>query len=286
MTTVDILDRTHSVIKSGGMIFAARQTGLYRIGAQSDAQNLFRTWLPEDDVPTLAITVDSSAGLMLAGINGGIARSADGGRNWEAVQFRSPPPLVTCLALSSAFEDDGCVLAGTFEDGIFRSTDGGKSWRAHNHGLFDHSIYCLALSPSFAYDGIAYAGTGSGVYGSQSGGRFWQDLVLPAGDEAALSLALSADFALYAGTESQGLLRSCDAGHSWQTLMGTQGAVNAIEAIGESTLVAQVDDTVLRSIDGGATWVELVSQGVDCLALAGETILLAMSDGSIRQLTL
>ena len=284
MTTVDIMDRTHSLVNSRGMTYAARQSSLYRINANGDAQNLYQTWLPDEDLPTLAIAVDSGGGTILAGINGGVARSTNGGLNWDAIQFRSPPPLVTCLALSPEFAHDACVLAGTYEDGVFRSSDGGKTWRAHNHGLFDHSVYCLALSPSFAEDGIAYAGTGSGIYRSQSGGRFWRDLVLPAGDETVLSLALSPDLAvLYAGTESHGLQCSSDAGENWWTLLQQNGAVNAVAMAADRTLVVQLDDTVLRSTDGGATWIEVVAANVDCLAVEDETILLAMSDGSIRQ---
>ena len=95
-------------------------------------------------------------GTLLGGINGGVARSDDDGGAWEAIQFRSPPPLVTCLVASN--DDGGCILAGTFEDGIFpldrwRGAVGG----AHNHGLFDHGVYCLALSPDFERDGVAYA---------------------------------------------------------------------------------------------------------------------------------
>ncbi len=285
MTTVDIMDRTHSLVKSSGMIYAARQSSLYRINANGEVQNLYQTWLPDEDLPTLAIAVESGDGTILAGINGGVARSTNGGLSWDAIQFRSPPPLVTCLALSPEFARDACVLAGTYEDGVFRSSDGGKTWRAHNHGLFDHSVYCLALSPSFAEDGIAYAGTGSGIYRSQSGGRFWRDLVLPAGDETVLSLALSNGFVLYAGTESHGLLCSCDAGETWRSLLPQNGAVNAVAMAADRTLVVQLDDAVLRSTDGGATWIEVVAANVDCLAVEDETILLAMSDGSIRRQT-
>ena len=214
------------MLTAGDAVYAARQTGLYRIGASGE-RNLYHSWLPDQAVPTLAIAAVGD--LLLAGINGGVARSEDGGASWQAqITFRAPAPLVTCLALSPAFEGDGCILAGTFEDGVFRSTDGGETWRAVNHGLFDHSVYALALSPDFAVDGIAYAGTGSGVYRSENSGRLWWDLTMPAGDETVLSLALAENGALYAGCEAHGLLRSTDAGESWETLLETDGAVNGI----------------------------------------------------------
>ena len=283
MTTVDLMDRAHSMVAAGGAIYAARQSGLYRMNAPGNAQSLFRSWLPDQAMPALALAIAASSGLMLAGISGGVARSTDGGANWEAVQLRAPAPLVTCLAAAPDFAAGGCVLAGTFADGVFRSTDGGATWLAVNHGLFDHSVYALALSPQFAEDGVAYAGTGSGIYASENGGALWRDLAMPAGDDTVLSLAAAENGALYAGCETQGLLRSTDHGDQWETLLEPRGAVNAIALADDSRIIAQVNDGVLGSSDGGASWKETVAGAVDCIALAGESILLAMSDGSIRQ---
>jgi len=284
MTTADLMDRAHSVVAAGGAIYTARQSGLYRMNAPGEEQSLFRPWLPDQEMPALALAIDDASGLILAGISGGVARSTDCGATWEAIPLRAPAPLVTCLAAAPAFAaTGGCVLAGTFADGIFRSTDGGATWLAVNHGLFDHSVYALALSPRFAEDGVAYAGTGSGIYASENGGRWWRDVSLPAGDETVLSLALAENGALYAGCETQGLLRSTDNGENWETLLEPRGAVNAIALADDSRIIAQVNDGVLGSSDGGASWQATVAGDVDCIALAGESILLAMSDGSIRQ---
>ena len=287
MMSIETLERINSLLATDDLIYAARQSGLHRLTAAGDnSRSLFESWLPGQDVPTLAIAAYGE--LLMAGIKGGVARSADGGASWEAQQFRAPAPLVTCLALSTDFDDDGVVLAGTFEDGVFRSTDGGISWRAVNHGLFDHSIYALALSPEFAHDGIVYAGTGSGVYRSENGGRLWWDLTMPADDETVLSLALAESGALYAGCEAHGLLRSNDAGLSWATLLETEGAVNAVALMPDGAIVAQVDDGVLLSRDDGASWSDIITVGLDCMALdiSSKTLLLAMADGSIRRVAL
>ncbi len=286
MTSIDTIERTNSLLTVGGAVYAARQSGLYRIDASGDEQNLYQSWLPDQALPTLAIAAVDD--LLLAGINGGVARSEDGGASWSAQQFRAPAPLVTCLAVSPAFADDGCVLAGSFEDGVFRSTDGGETWRAVNHGLFDHSIYALALSPEFTTDGIAYVGTGSGIYRSENGGRLWWDVTMPSGDETVLSLALSENGAFYVGCEAHGLLRSNDAGRSWETPLETKGAVNAVALTRGGVIFAQVDDGVLQSQDDGASWSEVVAANVDCLALGtdGETLFLAMAGGSIRRSSL
>ncbi len=286
MTSTDANDRTNSLLAAGDAVLAARQTGLYRIGASGDERNLYQSWLPGQELPTLAIA--AAGDLLLAGINGGVARSQDCGATWKAKPFRAPAPLVTCLALSPGFESDGCALAGAFEDGVFRSTDGGESWRAVNHGLFDHSVYSLALSPDFVMDGIAYAGTSSGIYRSENGGRLWWDVIMPAGDETVLSLALAEKGALYAGCETHGLLRSKDVGESWETLLKTDGAVNAVALTASGAIITQVDDGVVLSRDDGASWSELAAANVDCMALDadGDSLLVALADGAVRQLSL
>ncbi len=283
MTSIEVMERAHSLISAGGGIYAARQSGLYRIPAQGEAQSLYRSWLPDQDMPTLALAIDAGGDLILAGIHGGVARSTDGGASWQAVQLRAPGPLVTCLAATPNFAAGGCVLAGTFADGVFRSTDGGATWLAVSHGLFDHNIYALALSPRFAEDSVVYAGTGSGIYTSENGGRWWRDVSMPAGDETVLSLALAESGALYAGCEAHGLLQSKDGGETWRTLLATDGAVNAVELIYDSRIIALVDDRVLHTSDRGASWKEVIASGVDCLSLDGESLLMAMSDGSIHR---
>ncbi len=284
MSSIDTLNRTNALLAHGDALYAARQSGLYRIG--TDEQPLYQAWRPNQALPTLAIA--ACGDLLLAGINGGVARSEDAGANWRAHQFRAPAPLVTCLALSPAFIADGCALAGSFEDGLFRSSDGGCSWRAANQGLFDHSVYALALSPAFATDSLAYVGTGSGIYRSENGGSLWWDLTMPAGDETVLSLALAENGALYAGCEAHGLLRSNDGGRNWETLLAAGGALNSLALAKGGRIIAQVDDALLVSRDDGASWSELLAEGVICLAPGADenTLLIATSDGPIEELAI
>lgn len=292
-------DRTHALVEGDSAVYVARQSGLYRLsGVDGIAQNLYQSWQPDRAVATMAVALSSDFGadrIIVAGINGGVARSVDAGERWEALPFRSPPPLVTCLALSPSFTTDGIILAGAFEDGLFRSEDGGGGWRAFNFGLFDHNVYCLALSPRFADDNLAFVGTSSGIYRSENGGRFWRDLPLPSGDETVLSLALSPQFnideTLFAGTEAQGLLRSSDGGASWQRLNAPAGAVNAIVALtaadGNLLLAAQVDEGVYASADKGCNWREVAAADVHAVAAGRKgSLLLGMADGSVRRVTL
>ncbi len=291
-----ILDRIYTIAEVDGACFLARQSGLYRLASSNGAaRNLYQGWQPEDEIATLDIAMSPrfpQDGLILAGINGGVARSEDGGATWAALAMRSPAPLVTCLALSPAFASDRRVLAGSYEDGIFLSDDAGQGWAAFNFGLFDHKIFCLALSPDYPVDGVVMAGTSSGLYRSDNGGRLWQDLTMPAGDEAVLSLAFSPEYAgdrtILAGTESQGLLRSLDDGLTWEPFYKRQGAVNAIVCLPTvAGLAIQVDDAVLAYETGDSSWRQVAADAhVVASSEDGSALLLGMADGSVQRVAM
>ncbi|MCY4071724.1 MAG: hypothetical protein OXG60_10515 [Chloroflexi bacterium] len=292
-----IKDRTYTVAEVDGAYFVARQSGLYRLASSNGAaRNLYQGWQPEAEIATLDIAMSpgfSNDGLILTGINGGVARSEDGGATWTALAMRMPAPLVTCLALSPGFASDRRVLAGSYEDGMFLSDDAGQSWAAFNFGLFDHNIFCLALSPEFLADGLVMAGTSSGVYRSANGGRLWEDLTMPAGDEAVLSLAFSPEYAddrtILAGTESHGLLRSGDDGLTWEPFYRPAGAVNAIVCLPNvAGLAIQVDDSVLAYETGDGSWRQLAAADVHVAATSedGRALLLGMADGGVRRVAI
>ena len=77
--SIETLERTNGLLATDDLIYAARQSGLHRLTADGDnSRSLFESWLPGQDVPTLAIAAYGE--LLMAGIKGGVARSADGGR--------------------------------------------------------------------------------------------------------------------------------------------------------------------------------------------------------------
>jgi photosystem II stability/assembly factor-like uncharacterized protein len=279
-------------LASDGVAFAARSSGLYR---SADGG---RSWRPayaslslSEPLTTTAVALSpafAADGLVLAGANGGVLRSADRGATWERATMPAPPPLVTALALSPAFAADGVAFAATLEDGVLRSEDRGRSWHGWNFGLLDQSALCLALSPDFADDRTLLAGTGSGLFQSLNGGRSWRELPLPADCPAVLSVAFTAD-AILVGTEEHGAFRSEDGGDTWRPL-GAElpaGAVNAIvtaDSLTAPDLLLLVDDTLVASIDGGATWAERGPAGISAVAAAGTTLLLGLAGGEVMQL--
>lgn len=82
-----------------------------------------------------------------------------------------------CVAVDSG--NPGRVYVGTFDNGLYGSEDGGLTWREDEEGLGDRRVLSTAVSPSHQESGISvvYAGTEpSNLYRSEDGGRSWQRL--------------------------------------------------------------------------------------------------------------
>ncbi len=259
-----------------GICFAARSSGLYRSSDASQTWQLaYDSLRPEKPLPTSAVVLSpyfAADRTVFAGVPGAVLRSEDGGHTWHTAALSSPPPFVSVLVVSPNYLEDGCVFAGTIEDGVFRSADRGQHWAAWNFGLLDLNILALAVSPDYARDETLFVGTDSGIFRSTTGGRAWREVDRgPAGLRSTdfapvLSLAISPCYAtdgtLFAGSESMGLYRSRDRGHTW-TRLGENllsGPINSIlldpQYPKHPRLLVLVGDNLLLSDDDGETWEE------------------------------
>jgi photosystem II stability/assembly factor-like uncharacterized protein len=291
-----------------GICFAAAANGLFRSNDHADSfDDAFASLEITERLATPAVAVSPafpSDRTVFAGVHGAIMRSLDGGATWQYALLRTPPPVVTCLVVSPAFEEDGVAFAGTLEDGVFRTADRGSRWAAWNFGLIDLGVLSLAVSPAYGSDETLLAGTETGIFRSANGGRAWREVGLPADIAPVLSLAFSPNHAqdgrLFAGTEANGLWMSEDRGTSWSPVEALGGAaindVLVAQGRGGLTIAALADDALMWSADGGLTWTNAqvaLPADVSPLRVAapeglhpGCVLLLGCSDGEVRKVTL
>ena len=154
-----------------------------------------------------------------------IARLEESGGGWT-VQLSLQGSGAQCLAVDSG--DPDRVYAGLREAGVRRTADGGRTWS--DCALPAPGVFSLAVSPA---DGAVYAGTEpSALYRSDDRGESWRELksllelpsrptwsfpprpwtshvrwIAPSPHDADLLLV---------GIELGGLMRSTDAGRTWQ----------------------------------------------------------------------
>jgi hypothetical protein len=233
-----------------GVVFAATPAGIRRSANDGTTWAVAGLTSPVPFANVVAVSPEPK--VVYAGGREGAYRSSDGGAQWQHVLGGG-----NVLALAVPSRD--LVFAGTESDGVLRSEDGGRTWSGANPGLLDLTILALALSPSFAQDRIAFAATASGLYRTRNGGRSWRAVEVGSDDLAVQSLALSPRFAedrvVLAGTEADGLLRSDDAGDSWQPVEALAGqGVTALAFSAHGAGAAAIEAGVALSDDLGASW--------------------------------
>jgi photosystem II stability/assembly factor-like uncharacterized protein len=125
-----------------------------------------------------------------------------------------------------AAADPSVVYLTTPANGAWRSSDAGATWRlVYRAGTVDS----VAVDPTDP-DTIYLGGVGAATFKSVDGGATWIELIglygpSFGGDEIAIA---PSDPAVVYATDPPGLLRSDDAGATWQ---GTDAAARSVEDI-------------------------------------------------------
>jgi photosystem II stability/assembly factor-like uncharacterized protein len=204
---------------------------LYAIAGARFQQDLLRsldqgrTWakikLAE---PVTSVVFDpNEARVLHAGhMNATVSTSRDGGATWSWSQFQFYCSgwcyeAITSLALDPS--SPSTMYAGIDADfdypgfaELFKTIDGGGTWKQSDAGLvLWSSVYAVAVDPDNSQR--VFTGTSAGTYLSLDGAQTW------ARTSASHSRAFAVDpwnpLVLYAGTDSDGVLRSTDRGAHW-----------------------------------------------------------------------
>jgi len=182
-----------------------------------------------------------------------VYRSDDRGRTW------APVPDLDRRVYSFALGADGAHYVGLKEQ-IARSEDGGLHWTFLGNGLHPGTdVLDLAVVP---HDPTRlYAAAWEGLYRSEDGGRTWRRCSEGLGNVEVDALAWDDQGRLLAGTR-MGIYRRASDADRWEPLpQGLQDRhVQVFESDPENRVFyAGTDGGLLRSDDGGQTWVEVTS---------------------------
>jgi photosystem II stability/assembly factor-like uncharacterized protein len=223
-------------------------------------------WLSEDAGATWRLvtsdtlvvnTVVPLPGTILLGCEGaGVLRSSDVGRTWIASNDGFSERFVSSIAFDHLGHR---ILAGIVADrqhgGVMaRSTGGG--WTRLGTGLEGREVMSLAmLGPD------VLAGTDDGLF--LLDGQSWQrfDTIVNGRDVHPRVTDLVVSGRVVLAATADGLLRSTDAGTSWErTSPGIASHVSALAASTPGVVLAATPLGLFRSLDLGASW-EGVSHG-------------------------
>jgi photosystem II stability/assembly factor-like uncharacterized protein len=254
----------------GRILRSADGGGAWSVVYKSDAAG---------SVGGLAVCASNPRLVLAASTGEGVLRSADAGATWQAAGTAKD-------ARSVAIAPDGRVAyAACGKDGVLRSSDGGASWAATGSGIDPKCVVVeVAVDPSdpSRVCCIGTDGWNGFFYYSEDGGATWTpsrtmrrdfdaDPTLPddLGGRAGGTCALSrpANLALDPAHPERlfiaGNWRPCisqDGGRTWQE--SDRGAditvVTDIRFCEGRTYVTAMDEGLMVSPDGGASWRQLV----------------------------
>ena len=191
----------------------------------------------------------------VAGADGGVWRTTDGGASWTPLTDFMPTTSMGALAIDPINENN--IYAGTGEAnyanhcryglGIFKSTDGGDTWVQLAEETFAGRTFSRLVvnpdNPQVLYGAVAAAGGfpalaaaklhpgrygPMGIFRSEDGGTTWTQLLNGLPNDAASDVAIdpSDPTTVYAaignvfGAAHNGIYKSVDGGASWTKLEG------------------------------------------------------------------
>lgn len=214
--------------------------------------------------------------IVAVGERGHIVLSDDGGASWRQV---TSPTQSTLTALYFLGEKNGWAVG--HDSVILKSDDGGASWRQVHHAPDEQKPL---LDVWFGDELNGYA---MGAYGlfmeTSNGGISWQQRKIFDGDthiNAFSGASARAGSQLFIAGEAGTLLRSDDAGKTWQPLSSPyKGSFFGILPLSDNGLLTfGLRGNVFRSDDAGATW-NAVESGTQAALMGG--LVSTTTDGTV-----
>ncbi|MBA2632407.1 MAG: hypothetical protein H0U86_05345 [Chloroflexi bacterium] len=237
-----------------GLIAAAA----FGLGRESGGGPIAWATLDTADVHAMAFAPDDREHLYF-GHHGGLLESGDGGRSWQ------PAPLSGTDAMNVKTATGGRIqVAG--HDVYLESIDGGASWQPVPHDLPGLDLHAFAVDPADADHAWTFA-VGFGLFETTDAGRHWE--LRQPGNWGFLAAYRTSDRTALVAAGPEGLVRSIDAGATWEPLAypGAPLAGGIAAAADGSVLYAATGAGLRHSSDQGQTWAVTAFTGV-ALALA------------------
>ena len=213
----------------------------------------------------------------------GILKSTDGGTSWTNIVG---PFLRARIGFLAIHPTNGQVLLCTTLIGVWRSADGANSWTQVLSGAAGTGVTFDPTNGNIAYAALGESGANAqkGVYRSTDGGQTWKPIMgtganaLPASNLGRIELAIapSTPTTLYVSLENSrdstllGIYKTTDSGATWNQLTTAPPNFCAKQCFYDMALRVHPSNPdivfgggfqIIRSLDGGATWVTLPLTG-------------------------
>jgi photosystem II stability/assembly factor-like uncharacterized protein len=224
------------------------------------------------ETPVVALAMDPANPTTLYSLDQEfrLSKSTDGGATWNRtgnglpkLSRRSRSGYGEYVALAVSPDNSNTLFAASPEkkvgkQGLYRSVDGGANWSKVGTGPFS-DVPILQLVVAQTAPNVLYARTSEGWFRSTDGGAEWSAFSSP--DATVVSLAIDPRNAatIYLGTADGSVLKSDDAGASWNEAnvgLHRPSSINTlvIDPRDPANLYLGTGSGVFKSSDGGGGW--------------------------------
>lgn len=258
---------------AGGLLYVATPSGFFHAPLAALSPFTPAAPLPALPTPVRGIAADPHASRLYATADvvdsvtgaalGSVWRSDDGGEHWEPISGADP---ISCreIAVDGAGDvyafDNELVSASLVPELFHYDAATGKA--EHFSTNFEVPVERRLWADPLRR-GVLYTTKNSLLYTSADGGHTWT-LVASLNDGTKWIIVNSVSFdpsragVLYASTDA-GIFRSLDSGATWSLFDATGDGAIAVAPSRSATLyrVGHYGETLSRSDDGGATWMQL-----------------------------
>lgn len=192
--------------------------------------------------------------------DGGVFKSKDGGDSWaqmSQINEKSSLGKANIVAMAIDPTNVDTLYAGSAAGGLYKTINGGKSWASL--GVPANRIDRIVINPNdTAILYVSGHGGGSGkIFQSIDEGVTWTDVYTdPVVNQSitALDIDPSSPETLYAGTGSNGIIKSVDSGRNWKLLDWAEARVSDLRVDPSNTRRFYLSTTTsgfYRSENGG-----------------------------------
>lgn len=246
----------NAILAKGDTLFAGIGNSNFGSAGVYRSTNFGATWTQVPAVTLNPLSLTLNLNTILAGGEGGVRRSTDGGETWMTPATSPSDGFVRAMT-----QTGGVFYAATSTlniGGVWRSTDDGVTWTRTS--LYNAGVWSLTTKA-----GVVWAGRRLfGLYRTADGGAVWSEASSGIRQVGATTLFAVAD-TLYAGTYS-GANRTTNGGATWQNINnGLPAGLVVAFAKTSDTLFAAIntsfglfsEQTLARTTTGGAVWTPL-----------------------------
>jgi photosystem II stability/assembly factor-like uncharacterized protein len=224
---------------------------------------------PGGTITSIAVC-PSDSNVVLAGTGGaGVLRSTDGGASWA---FSNAGIINRSISGLKFSRSNPSIVYMATQYGVCKSTDAGATWITFASEPLDQSSL-LSIDVAPTDPDVVYVGNYSGIYKTTNGGSSWQELTSPLFAEIDAVLIDRSNTNTVFAANYQWIFKSTDGGLNWAR--STTGLTYArwfscldSRADGGILYAGSLRGGILRSTDGGGSWVSLANMMVNTFVAA------------------